>query len=67
MDQLKNEIIEHQKQLRFYYKEIYNLEALIKQKEKKICELCDHEWITRREPIPYGEMETFCVKCNLIK
>ena len=65
MDQLKDEISEHQCQIRFYYKEIYNLEQLIEQKEKKICQLCDHEWITRRELSLRNE--TYCVKCNLLK
>ena len=31
---------------------------------EKIIELCRHEFVTEREPIPYGEKITFCKKCN---
>ena len=36
----------------------------MKEEFNKIKELCHHEFVTEREPIPYGEKITFCKKCN---
>ena len=45
-------------------KQIHYYEKQMKEEFEKIIELCQHEFVTEREPIPYGEKITFCKKCN---
>ena len=45
-------------------KQIYYYEKQMEEEFNKIKKLCHHEFVTEREPIPYGEKITFCKKCN---
>ena len=53
-----------------YEKHIKKLKEEVKSTNFYIAEKCEdenkeHEWVTEREPVLYGERYTFCKKCGV--